>query len=230
MFGDRLDLKAALRTGYLSALSRWNRRAIVRGPSVPAVALTFDDGPNRRWTPQILEALDRANARATFFMIGEHVERHPEIARRVVEQGHEPAVHMYSHDRAVADDDARFDEELGDSIASIEQATGQRPAFFRFPFAYPGGQHPRRIEAEHGLRTVHWSFSSLDSRRDARQVAARVKRWLFPGAIVLMHDGVGAHSSYADTRDATVAALPDVLDHCRQRALAPVTLSELFDA
>jgi peptidoglycan/xylan/chitin deacetylase (PgdA/CDA1 family) len=228
MFGDRPDLKSALRRGYLSALSRLNRRAVVRGPDRPAVALTFDDGPSRRWTPAILEALDRAGARATFFMIGEHVERRPEIARQVVEGGHEPAAHLFTHDRAVADDDALFDEELERAIAVIERTTGRRPAFLRLPFAYAGRQQPRRIEAAHGVRTVHWSFSSLDSRRGADQVRARVARWLFPGAIVLMHDGVGGHSSHAQTRDATVAALPAVLDHCRRAGLAPVTLSELL--
>lgn len=229
MLGEKLDLAAALRSGYLEALSRWNRRAIVRGPNRPAVALTFDDGPSRRWTEPILDILGRAGARATFFMIGEHVDRHPEIARRVVEAGHEPAVHLFTHDRAVADDDALFDEELADSIAAIERATGRRPRFFRFPFAYAGGQHPPRIEAEHGLRTVHWSFSSLDSRRDAEHVAARVGRWLFPGAIVLLHDGVGATSTLARTREATVAALPAVLDHCRRHGLEAVSLSELLE-
>jgi len=217
-----------LRPAYLEALSRWYRRAIVRGPDRPAIALTFDDGPSSQWTPEILRALDAAGARATFFMSGNHVERHAEIALNVVARGHEPAVHLFTHDRTIADDSVRFRRELIDSIEIIERVTGRRPAFIRFPFAYLGRQHPGRIEAEYGLRTIHWSFSSMDSRWDADQVVNRVQRWLFPGAIVLLHDGVGVSSAHARTRDATVAALPTVLDDCHRRGFAMVSLSELL--
>ncbi len=230
MLGSNLcqSVASLLRPAYLEALSRWYRRAIVCGPDRPAIALTFDDGPSSQWTPEILRALDAVGARATFFMSGDHVERHAEIARDVVAQGHEPAVHLFTHDRAIADDSARFRKELIDSIEIIERVTARRPAFIRFPFAYLGKQHPDHIEAEFDLRTVHWSFSSMDSRRDADRVVTRVQRWLFPGAIVLLHDGVGVSSAHARTRDATVAALPTVLDDCQRRKFAMVTLSELF--
>ncbi len=194
------------------------------------MALTFDDGPSENWTPEILGILEKHGARATFFMIGEHVARFPDMAREVVVRGHEPGVHLFTHERAVADNDEIFRRQVVESIEQIEKATGARPRFLRFPFAYLGCQKPERILAEFGLRTVHWSFSSMDSRRDAAGIVRRVRRFLFPGAIVLLHDGVGGHSAHAKSRTETVRALPAVLDACAEMRLTPVSMSQMFSA
>jgi len=192
------------------------------------VALTFDDGPDGRWTPTILDILAGKGARATFFMIGEQVSRFPELARRVVDEGHEVAVHLFSHDRAVADDESAFRGEVERTRQLIEEHTGARPAYLRFPFAYYGSQRPRSVASELALETVHWSFSSLDSRSDAIEIRRRLERSLFPGAIVLLHDGVGANSRLGTSREATVEALSGVLDDCAARKLAPIGLGELL--
>ena len=72
----------------------WRKGAITQGPPVPEVALTFDDGPHPEWTPQILDILDHHGVRATFFMIGEALQRYPRLGREVVVRGHEAAVHL----------------------------------------------------------------------------------------------------------------------------------------
>jgi len=150
------------------------------------------------------------------------------MAREVLDRGHEPGVHLFTHERAVADHDDLFRQQVEGSIEQIERATGARPRFLRFPFAYLGRQKPHRILAEFGLRTVHWSFSSMDSRRDAAGIARRVRRFIFPGAIVLLHDGVGGHSAHAKSRSETVRALPAVLDACAEMGLKPVSMSPMF--
>jgi peptidoglycan/xylan/chitin deacetylase (PgdA/CDA1 family) len=216
------------RRALYGAQSVLQRGALSRGPHRPQVALTFDDGPDPRWTGAIAEILARHGARASFFMVGEQVERHPELARDVVRQGHEPCVHLYSHRSEVADDPARFEREVRDSVALITRVTGRSPTFLRFPFAHLGAQRPRRIERRFGLATVHWSFSSLDTRLRADRIARRVRRRLFPGAIVLLHDGVGRGSMLAADRRETVRALPEIVEACLLSRLRPVCLSSLF--
>ncbi len=218
----------ASRRAWLWLYSHWLRGAIMHGPSEQKVALTFDDGPSDQWTPAILEILAKHDARATFFMVGEQIERYPDMAREVASQGHELAVHLFSHERSVADDDEAFRSELLKTRDLIQTTTGVQPLFLRFPFAYLGRQKPRRILSELGLHTVHWSFSSMDSRGDATRIQSRVEKTLFPGAIVLLHDGVGGHSKYSRSREATIHALPEVLKTCQGRSLAPVGLSEMM--
>ena len=120
--------------------------AVTHGPNVPHVSLTFDDGPSAEWTPAILETLDRFNVKATFFVLGEQLEKHPDLARELHEKGHELASHLYSHDSTVADDDERFLDEAKQTSGFIAEITGSPPRFLRFPFAYMGTQKPRKIE------------------------------------------------------------------------------------
>ena len=217
-----------MRRLFLRVYSKWLRGAVTLGPPEPKVALTFDDGPDDRWTPEILGILAEHGARATFFMLGAQIERHPALAGRVADEGHELAVHLYSHDRAAADDDDRFRDELERTEALVRAAAGAPPRFIRFPFAYLGRQRPRRILSERGLETAHWSISSMDSRYDPPRIQRRLERALIPGAIALLHDGVGPNSRYVKSRRSTVEALPGVLRCCREKALAPVILSDLL--
>ena len=204
--------------------------AVTQGPRVPKVAVTFDDGPDPSWTPLILDILDAHQAKATFFVLGDQLDAHRRLAEEVADRGHELASHLKSHDRAVADDDERFGREMRETADSIRAITGRLPRYMRFPFAYTGRQTPRAVREEFDITAVHWSFSGMDSRLDAGAVVRRVNRRLYPGAIVLLHDGVGKFSKYVKHRQATVDALPAVLARCREMALAPVTLSELMAA
>jgi peptidoglycan/xylan/chitin deacetylase (PgdA/CDA1 family) len=215
---------------YCQARSVLLKGAITLGPREPKIALTFDDGPDERWTPKICSVLGEYGARASFFMIGSNLEKSPELAKKAADLGHDPCAHLYSHDRAVAKDDGLFEEELTKTIELIEQAVGQRPVFFRFPFAYPGRQKPDLILNRFGVKTVHWSISSLDSRFRSKQIVQRVERYMFPGSIILLHDGVGGFSRLSCNRDATLEALPKILDACKRKGLEPVPLSELLQS
>jgi peptidoglycan/xylan/chitin deacetylase (PgdA/CDA1 family) len=153
-----------------------------------AVALTYDDGPGRS-TPEILDLLERHGARATFFMVGAQAETHPELARRVVEAGHEVGSHTYSHldHHAVPPGEAVADMVAGaDAIAGV---LGSEPRLYRAPY---GHFVPATVaEAERrGWTCVFWSALGFDWEEDAtpRSVADGVLADLGPGTIVLLHD------------------------------------------
>jgi len=204
-----------------------------QGPAVRGFALTFDDGPHPLWTPRVLDALDAANARATFFVVGRCVDEHPDLVRDAHRRGHEIGTHLWSHDRATVDDDARFDEELKRSVDRVQSITGARVRWLRFPYGDSGRQRRARIERTFDVRVAHWTSSSHDSKlADPSAVVARAVAGLRPGAILLMHDrladGPSVEAPYREPRDATVAALPQILDTARARGLEAMTMSVLF--
>lgn len=206
---------------------------LVRGSSVdrgPArnnqVALTFDDGPDPRFTPRIVEILDRANARGTFFMLGPAIEAHPELAREVARR-HQVGTHLYAHDIAKTRDLAAFEAELATSLGVHRTVLGAAPTALRYPFGSAGRIRPHHL-APHQLVAYHWTFSALDWKaRSPDAILDRVVPRLYPGAIVLLHDGCGANSTGKGSREHTVAALPRILDAIAARGLRAVTVDEL---
>jgi len=191
-------------------------------PEARGVALTFDDGPSPEHTPRILDLLDEAGVKATFFVLGRKAAAHPAIVRAIADRGHAVAIHGYDHDRLLT---LRSPEVVSDDIAEaitvVESITGARPAFYRPPV---GLTSPRLAHALgwFDVTVVGWSVRALDGWSGARpdQVAARVARELRDGAIVLLHDA----SERDDFRPASVEALPRILAAMRARDLAGVRL------
>jgi peptidoglycan/xylan/chitin deacetylase (PgdA/CDA1 family) len=200
--------------------------AVMIGPARPEVALTFDDGPSLAHTPAILEILRARGARATFFVLGRHVEEHPGLAREVAAE-HEIGCHSYAHGREVARSVDAFRADLDRCRDVLGRELGLWPAYYRFPWGDPGVVGPRGARAAGGLATVHWSVS-LDEQRGADAIVAGLERRLDPGAIVLLHDGLAPGSVYPVPRDETVRALPRILDRLEARGLRAVTLRELL--
>lgn len=182
-----------------------------RGPEgARGVALTFDDGPSPSSTPKILDLLDAAKVKATFFVIGHKAKKHPELVREILERGHAVAMHSYAHHRLFSLKSARYvHDDLTKALDVLKEITGERPVLFRPPI---GHSNPTiaRVVRELGLEVVGWSVRALDgvAAADPRRVAARVKRGLSDGAIVLMHDA----AEREDREPASVAALPAILD------------------
>lgn len=198
-----------------------------RGPEgARGVALTFDDGPHPESTRAVLEALDRAGAKATFFVVGERALRHPEIVREIMRRGHLVGVHGQRHDRGLAFrsfDRVRAD--LTDAVDVVTAATGERPRFYRPPV---GQTNPRiaRAASELGLTIVGWSLRGLDGvHAKPEHVARRIVRRLRDGAIVLLHDA----AERDDRRPAAPAALPTILEAMRARGLSAVRMDAWFD-
>ncbi|MCU1344253.1 MAG: polysaccharide deacetylase [Acidimicrobiia bacterium] len=175
------------------------------------VALTFDDGPDGASTPAILDGLDEFGWKATFFMLGSMVDRHPGVAKEVADRGHEVAVHGYSHVSHLrrTPGDLRVDIERARQL--VTEASGQTPIYFRPPhgsMAWGSWAGARRA----GLETVLWSAWGRDWRPNLSpsEVVGDVARQLSPGATVLLHDS--DCTSAAQCWRAAVGALPGLAE------------------
>ncbi len=154
------------------------------------VWLTIDDGPDPIDTPRLLELLGQYRACATFFLIGSRAARHPELMAAILAAGHEVQHHTYSHPLATfwCLSPARVEAELDEGLEVLRRA-GAKPRFFRAPVGIKSlFLHPALDQR--GLQCVAWSVRSRDCiAKSAQVVAGRVLRRIFPGAIILMHEG-----------------------------------------
>jgi predicted LPLAT superfamily acyltransferase/peptidoglycan/xylan/chitin deacetylase (PgdA/CDA1 family) len=192
------------------------------------VALTFDDGPHPRWTPAILDVLRRHDVRATFFVIGENARRHPEVLQRMHAEGHEIGCHGDSHSWATPFfAPARMDDEVRRCLAAVRDATGLTPRFYRPPI---GIRCPRHVGVpeRNDLELVGMARRGLDTRRglDPAAFARRFAAAAAGGEILALHDG--EEPLHPVSREATVAALPAVLDGLAAKGLRPVRVSSLL--
>lgn len=202
--------------------------AIVKGPpAARGIALTFDDGPDPVHTRKVLDVLDEHGAKATFFLIGRKVEKHPEVVTEIVARGHDVGVHGHAHDRLFSlRGPRRVKRDLERAIAAIERVTRERPVLFRPPI---GHTNPTiaRIADRLDLIVVGWTASGRDGLAGAKAsaVAARIARDLDDGAIVLLHDA----AERDDHAPAGVAALPEVLAAAKDKNLAVKRLRDWID-
>jgi peptidoglycan-N-acetylglucosamine deacetylase len=208
--------------GVLSPSLEMFAEVVWRGPEgSKGVALTFDDGPHPTFTRSVLEALDQAGAKATFFVIGEKGARQPELLREMASRGHLVGVHGDRHDRALAFRSfPRVRADLARAVDVIEQATGERPRFYR---PAVGQTNPRiaRAAKELGLTIVGWSLRGRDGiHADPDRVAKRIVPRLRDGAIVLLHDA----AERDDRKPAAPDALPRILAAMRAEGLSAVRI------
>lgn len=234
---SHIAVRVATRKSIIAVIERFVRGTAVSQSRVARaeVAVTFDDGPHAGWTPQVLDALDRASMKATFFVVGRCVARHPELVLEARCRGHEIGTHLYSHDRRSVFDDRLFSDEVIKSKTQLESLLGEPIRWLRFPYGERGRQHPRKIKKTYGLEAVHWTYSSYDTKlRDSAEIVARVDAGLRPGVILLMHDAladeIDLQAPYIASREALLGALPRVGKLLRRRGLSAVTLSELLRA
>ncbi|MFI7598097.1 bifunctional polysaccharide deacetylase/glycosyltransferase family 2 protein [Actinoplanes sp. NPDC049681] len=197
-----------------------------RGMPARTIALTFDDGPDPRWTPRILDVLARYRAHATFFEVGSQVNEHPELARRVLAEGHEIGSHTFSHAAVAGLGERRLDAELTLTANAVAAATGRRPVLLRPPYssvpdAVTLAEHrAHQRAAQAGYLLVLTDLDTGDWRRpgtDAIVAAARPEG--DAGAVVMMHDSGG-------DRAQTVAALDRLIPALQAKGYRFVTVSE----
>ncbi len=189
------------------------------------LALTFDDGPDPRVTPQVLDLLDAHGQRGTFFVIGERAEAHPELLREIVRRGHAVENHSLRHSYLTPFQTPRsLAAELVRTSEIIAEHAGATPRWFRAPV---GLLSPRvtRAAAAARLELVAWTASARDggSRRDVGESVKRLESALVPGAILVLHDGsMGSRPSIA------VPVLREILGRMSVRGLVSVTLDQLL--
>lgn len=152
------------------------------------IALTFDDGPDPETTPAILDALAAEQVCATFFCVGERVRANPDIAKRIVEEGHVIGNHTMRHSWWTNFLFGRLlERELAEAQVAIEHGTGLQPVYFRTPMGLTN-PHYFRILARLGLTLVGWDIRGFDlGGRGARAVIDRVRGRVRPGSIVALH-------------------------------------------
>ncbi len=154
------------------------------------VALTFDDGPDARSTPKLLQLLRNLGIKAAFFGVGRRVAENPELAAWIVSEGHLLENHSYEHSNLTnVFSVIRLRDDLRRAQQAIQKATGILPRFFRPPI---GLTNPRvfRVARDLGLTVVGWGAGGLDTQlTSSERIVNRITRRLKPGAIILLHDG-----------------------------------------
>lgn len=198
------------------------------------VALTFDDGPNEPYTSEILDILKSYDIKATFFVVGKNVELYPEIAKRIVAEGHVLGNHSYSHNANHAlTDDGGVDVELAQE--AIFSVVGVRPHLYRPPH---GKKSPWELEfiKRENLVEITWSDSTNEAHDElifgkplpdevAKSIISKAK----PGKIILLHDGYGTnHGDLKSDKSLTVKVLPIIIDGLQQQGYRFVTVPELL--
>jgi peptidoglycan-N-acetylglucosamine deacetylase len=189
------------------------------------VAITFDDGPDPRWTPEILDILKAANAKAAFFLVGVNAERYPGLVRRIVNEGHEIGNHTYYHPNLALCWPEHIRLELNATQLLLETITGRATALFRPPYAADTGPTqlseltPLKIAEELNYLVVLENIDPQDwAKPGADIILQRVKQQRHDGNVILLHDAGGDRSQ-------TVKALPRILDwlHTRGDTVVPLT-------
>lgn len=209
------------------ALAPVNARAaaaleLPRTLSSPAgVALTFDDGPHPEGTPQILDILAAHHAKATFFVVGEQVKKRPELARRILEEGHLIALHAHRHRLQLRLSAQQLNDDYERGIAAIQDATNHTPTLHRPPFGIYSPAGLEAAKANH-LQPLLWSTWGKDWRKFTTpdRIANRVIKDLTQGGVVLLHDA--DFYSAQDSHRRTAAALKRILTHLKDRKTGTV--------
>lgn len=181
----------------------------------PKVAITFDDGPSAKYTGQLLDGLKERGVKATFFLIGENAKAHPELVKRIDEEGHLIGNHTYHHVqiKKLAEDAAVEEVEKTDDV--IYQITGKHTEYMRPPF----GQWKKDLEYKMQIIPVLWTIDTLDwTTENEEEIVNRVVTDVGEGDIILMHD------CYASSVNAALR----IVDYLQTEGFELVTVDRLL--
>ena len=186
------------------------------------IALTFDDGPHPRYTPQILDILAEYGVEATFFTVGSNAELYPHIVKRLLEEGHELGNHTYNHNHVGKMSKEALTEDIRLCGDAIEGITGKRPRYFRPPEGVCN-KDVKEICEKSGMAIVMWSVDTRDwAHTPIWEICENVRCNTKTGSIILMHDFIGKNSP-------TPEALRRIIPILRGLGYEFVTVSQLLD-
>ncbi len=194
------------------------------------VALTFDDGPSPEYTPLILDILKEKNVEATFFMVGKHVEKYPEVAKQVAEDGHEIGNHTYDHLNIPT---LKFNDLTKQILLTnrvIHHVTDKKVSYLRPPRGMYDARY-RRLAHLLGQEIVLWTISGQDwrSSTSARAIVKRIVTKAKGGEIILLHDSGALIKDEGGNHRALLIALPEIIDGLRAKGLEIVPLKTLLE-
>ncbi|MEG1066920.1 MAG: polysaccharide deacetylase family protein, partial [Erysipelotrichaceae bacterium] len=187
-------------------------------PNKKMIALSFDDGPNNRYTPELLNILKEYNARATFFVLGDHVEAFPKVLERMVLEGHEIGNHTFDHKQLSKLKDNEIKEEIDKTQKAIKAVIDYEPKLIRPPY----GEKTKKIKAQlpDNLTLVTWSIDTLDWKsKNTNTVVNKTLKECKDKDIILMHD------LYPTTLEAVRILVPELI----QQDYQLVTISEILE-
>jgi peptidoglycan/xylan/chitin deacetylase (PgdA/CDA1 family) len=208
---------------------RWRRHAgVERVEAETRAVLTFDDGPDEDASPAVLDALDRCEVRATFFVLAEQLERHAELAREMQRRGHEVGLHGFGHERHDRIEGTRSRDDVVRGFDVLAETLGAAPRWYRPPY---GKMSDASAEAcrELGMTTVYWSAWGLDWEDvDPDRIADVACAQLDAGGIVLLHDS--ARYARRPSARPTAEAVPLIVERMRERDIALGSLGQAVAA
>ncbi|MCM3639329.1 polysaccharide deacetylase family protein [Sporosarcina luteola] len=199
----------------------------LRGPTdQKRIALTFDDGPDPRFTNEVLDVLKQYNVPATFFVLGSKAAAHPDIIKRYEADGHAIGNHTYYHPNLVEESDLEtLEQEVTRTEDVLNDILGYRTSLFRPPYGFLYNELVEKL-GDMNYFVIAWSLDTLDWQEDPPEViASSVLDNIHPGAIILMHDG--AESS--GDRTNTIEALRQIIPTLQEQGYKFVTIPEMFN-
>ncbi len=189
----------------------------------PRISLTFDDGPHPIWTPRVLRALQRAEARATFFVVASLARRFPHLISDILRFGHGVEFHCTKHVRHTEQSREEVEADVRDGLLELRRK-GVHPRFWRPPWGVLA-PFTAEIAYAYGLELVLWTEGSQDWRgHSAAEMLERVEPGLQPGSIVLMHDGIGPGALRSGCAE-TVTFVGALVEHIRFLGCEPGPLN-----
>lgn len=181
---------------------------------IPMVALTFDDGPHKVYTPKLLDGLKKRNVRATFFVLGESVEQNPDLIKRMSKEGHLIGSHTYSHVQLTKLSIEEAEEEIHRANQSIYEACSQYPKFVRPPY----GSWNKTLEEKTDMNAILWSVDPYDWKiQDKDRIVKEVLENVEDGSIILLHD----------IYETSVDAALEIVDELKKQGYLFATIEEL---
>jgi peptidoglycan/xylan/chitin deacetylase (PgdA/CDA1 family) len=210
-------LTMLLRYGFQNALWRGNNQR-------REVAITFDDGPSREDSPQLLDLLARRDTIATFFHLGDRIEQHPDLVQAVSAAGHQIGIHGYRHRTFLAENSESLRGQLAytrhmlseTSRRPVEDFCDVRPPYGTFS---PG---TLRNLISWGYRPVMWSVVPLHWMQPAAESIEHVEHWLAPGSIIVLHEGIGGPP--------LVPLVEDVIDRVDAAGYTPISIDQMWQS
>ena len=196
----------------------------MQGPPTLKIALTFDDGPDPIYTPQVLDVLEEYDVPATFFLLGERVEKYPNITRRIINEGHTIGNHSWSHPDLTTLNDRQLSKEIFNTEQKIEETVNKETALLRPPYGFVSSQLITKLKRM-DYKVIHWSLDSLDwQAKKKEEVLNKTIPYLNRGAIILFHSAGGKGQSLIPT----IKALPIIIEKLQTHNIELVTVDELL--
>ncbi len=185
------------------------------------IALTFDDGPHPKKTPQILDVLSQYGIHATFFAIGQNIEYYPEVAKRILSDGHEIGNHTFSHPNLNRTQKALLSKEMFECENTFKQILNYKSNLFRPPEGVVD-EYIRTLASDMGYDVILWSVDTRDwAGTSTEKIVSGILENIEPGDIILMHDYTGKNCH-------TIEALKSIIPKLIEKGYTFVTVSELI--